>query len=98
MILLDDIEQHSSLQKPVIYYTSKDGIHYELFSKIPVWSQEEPILLENGKELKASRLERPEVCINDAGEFSALLVAVGEEPRSHDYIVIHPVNNFTPKN
>lgn len=88
----------TGVQKPVVYYTSKDGMNYELFSKIPVWTQEEPILLEDGTELSASRIERPQVYINDEGEFSALLVAVGVEERSHDYIVIRPVDNFVPEN
>ncbi|MGJ8638228.1 MAG: sulfatase-like hydrolase/transferase [Opitutaceae bacterium] len=88
----------TGVQKPVVYYTSKDGIDYELYSKIPVWTQEEPILLEDGTALKASRIERPQVYTNDAGEVAALLVAVGVEVRSHDYIVIRPVDNFVPKN
>ncbi|MEM9418089.1 MAG: glycoside hydrolase family protein [Planctomycetota bacterium] len=85
-------------QKSVVYYTSKDGIHYELFSKLPVWTQDEPIVLEDGSHLSASRIERPQVYINDDGEFAALLVAVGIEERSHDYIVIRPVDNFVPEN
>ncbi|MDF7825929.1 glycoside hydrolase family protein [Pontiellaceae bacterium B12227] len=88
----------TGIQKPVVYYTSKDGIHYELYSKIPVWTQTEPILLEDGTQLKASRIERPQVYINEQGEFCALLVAVGVEERSHDYIVIRPVDHFVPTN
>lgn len=86
------------IQKPVVFYTSKDGIHYELYSEIPVWTQEEPILLEDGTRLDASRIERPQVYVNEAGEVEALLVAVGIEERSHDYIVIRPVDKFIPKN
>lgn len=88
----------TGIQKPVVYYTSKDGINYELYSKVPVWTQDEPILLEDGSALEASRIERPQVYINEDGELSALLVAVGIEPRSHDYIVIRPVDDFVPQN
>ncbi|MEO0795803.1 MAG: glycoside hydrolase family protein [Verrucomicrobiota bacterium] len=88
----------TGVQKPVIYYTSKDGVNYELYSKIPVWTQTEPIICENGDQLRASRIERPQVYIDEDGQFAALLVAVGEEERSHDYIVIRPVDNFVPDN
>lgn len=88
----------TDVQKPVVYYTSKDGIEYELYSKIPVWSQTDPIPLENGEQLKVRRIERPEVYVNDAGEIIALLVCVGMEPRGHDYIVIRPVDHFVPEN
>lgn len=88
----------TGVQKPVIYYTSKDGIEYELYSKIPVWTQEEPIYLEDGSQLQVSRIERPQVFINEHGQLTALLVAVGIETRSHDYIVIRPVDKFVPTN
>lgn len=88
----------TGVQKPVIYYTSKDGINYELYSKIPVWTQTEPIYLENGKPLEVSRIERPQVYVNERGEVTALLVCVGMEPRGHDFIVIRPVDRFVPQN
>ena len=88
----------TGIQKPVIYYTSKDGIEYELYSKIPVWTQEEPIYLEDGSQLKVSRIERPQVYINEDGQLTALLVAIGIKTRSHDYIVIRPVDKFVPRN
>ena len=86
----------TGVQKPVIYYTSKDGIEYELYSKIPVWTQEEPIYLEDGSQLQVSRIERPQVFINEHGQLTALLVAVGIETRSHDYIVIRPAAKLVP--
>ncbi|MGC6505422.1 MAG: sulfatase-like hydrolase/transferase, partial [Coraliomargaritaceae bacterium] len=86
----------TGIQKPLVYYTSKDGVDYELYSKIPLWSQEEALKMEDGTELQVSRIERPQVYINEEGALTALLVAVGVEERSHDFIVIRPVDSFIP--
>ncbi|MBK1880058.1 glycoside hydrolase family protein [Pelagicoccus mobilis] len=84
--------------KSVIYFTSKDGIDYELYSDQPVWTQDELIPVGGKEGLKVSRIERPQVYVNDKGEVEALLVCVGIEQRGHDYIVIRPVDRFVPEN
>lgn len=88
----------TGIQKSVVYYTSKDGIHYELYSDVPVWSQDEPIPMEDGETRTVARVERPEVYLNENGEVEALLVCIGVEERGHDYIVIRPVDRFMPNN
>lgn len=98
VICTDWMGKITGIQKSVVFYTSKDGIHYELYSKIPVWSQREPIPMADGGERIVYKVERPQVYVNDSGELEALLVSVAREPGKHDYIVIRPVDSFVPDN
>ncbi|MEM1010844.1 MAG: glycoside hydrolase family protein [Planctomycetota bacterium] len=88
----------TGIQKAMVYYTSKDGIDYELYSDVPVWSPRDPIVLDDGTELSVSRVERPQVYVDENQTVIALLAAVGVAERSHDYIVIRPVDSFVPDN
>ena len=49
--------------KSVVFYTSKNGVDYELYSDQPVWTQTELIPIEGGESLKVSRIERPQVYV-----------------------------------
>lgn len=98
VICTDWMGKITGIQKSVVYYTSKDGIHYELFSKIPAWSQNDPIPMAGGTSRKVYKVERPQVYVNEQGELKALLVSVAKEPGKHDYIVIRPVDAFVPHN
>jgi hypothetical protein len=85
----------TGINKAVVYYTSKDGVNYELFSQVPVWSQNDPIPVLEGAELKVTKVERPEVCLDADGKVEAILAAV--HPISGaTYIVIRPVQPFRP--
>ncbi|MEM9252379.1 MAG: glycoside hydrolase family protein [Planctomycetota bacterium] len=98
-IICNDWEgKATGIQKAVVYYTSKNGIDYELYSDIPVWSQADPIPLEDGTELQVSRVERAQVYLDENKDFVALLAACSVEQFSHDYIVIRPVDRFVPGN
>lgn len=88
----------TGVQKSVICYTSKDGIHYELYSQIPVWSQTEPVPMQNGKSLNVKGIERPQVYVNDKGKLVALLASIYPAEGGPTYIIIRPVKNFVPKN
>ena len=88
----------TGVQKSVICYTSKDGINYELYSQIPVWSQTEPVPLQNGKSLIVKGIERPQVYVNDKGKLVALLASIYPAEGGPTYIIIRPVKNFKPKN
>ncbi|MDZ8119172.1 glycoside hydrolase family protein [Pontiella agarivorans] len=98
VICTDWMGKVTGIQKSVVYYTSKDGIHYELYSTLPVWSQNDPIPMEGGDSRTVYKVERPQVYVNDNGELEALLVSVAKEPGKHDYIVIRPVDHFVPAN
>jgi len=88
----------TGVQKSVIYYTSKDGINYELYSQIPAWSQTEPVPMQNGKSLNVKGIERPQVYVNDKGKLVALLASIYPAEGGPTYIIIRPVKNFVPKN
>ena len=88
----------TGVQKSVVYYTSKDGINYILYSQIPVWSQTEPVPLQSGAMLQVRGIERPQVFINEKRELTALLVSVHPATDVPTYILIRPVKNFVPKN
>ena len=86
----------TGVMKSVVYFTSRDGIRFELVSRIPVWSQTDPIPMADGTSRIVNRVERPQVYVNEKGEVEALLVAVGKEPHRHDFIAIRPVDQFVP--
>jgi len=86
----------TGINKAVVYYTSKDGIHYQLFSDVPVWSQNNLIPIEAGEGLKVDRVERPEVFRDSDGEVVAILAAV-QLDKAKAYIVIRPVSHFPPQ-
>ena len=88
----------TGVQKAVVYYTSKNGADYELYSPIPVWSQNDPVPLAGGGEFRVKGVERPQVYLNDQGAVTALLVSVYPEEQIPTYIIIRPVDNFVPEN
>jgi len=88
----------TGIAKAVVYYTSKDGVNYKLYSNLPVWSQNEPIPLTNGKSLSVKGVERPQVYIDDKGQMTALLASIHPNDKGGTFIVIRPVKNFVPKN
>ncbi|MEI6141017.1 MAG: glycoside hydrolase family protein [Mariniphaga sp.] len=88
----------TGVQKSVVYYTSKDGVNYELYSLIPVWSQTDPVPMQNGKMLKVKGIERPQVFTNKKGAVVALLASIYPDEGGPTYIIIRPVKNFKPKN
>ena len=88
----------TGIEKAVIYYTSKDGINYKLYSEIPVWSQNELIPIIGGDSLRVTKVERPQVYINEKGKMTALLASVHPPGIGATYIVIRPVKNFVPTN
>lgn len=88
----------TGVQKSLIYYTSKDGIYYDLYSQIPVWSQAEPVPLQNGQTLKIRGVERPQVYTNEKGAVVALLASVKPLEEGPTYVIIRPVKDFVPDN
>jgi len=88
----------TGVNKALIYYTSKNGIDYQLYSRIPIWSQKDPIPLEGGIELNVGGIERPQVYINEKEVLKAILVSVHPNNDTATYIIIRPVGDFIPNN
>ncbi|MFP4281467.1 MAG: glycoside hydrolase family protein [Opitutales bacterium] len=88
----------TGVEKAPVYYTSNDGVHYTLYSQIPLIEPVPGIKKENGKFRAIDKFERPEVYLNEQGEVIALLGAVRPAEDIPTYIVIVPVDNFTPEN
>jgi len=84
--------------KAMVFYTSKDGINYKLYSNIPVWTRNESFPLAEGGTSKPYKIERPQVYVNEKGGVEALLVAIEPTSKTESYIVIRPVKNFKPSN
>ena len=87
----------TGINKAVVYYTSKDGVHYQLFSDVPVWSQNDLIPVIGGEGLNVERVERPEVYLDTDGKVAAIMAAV-QLGKGCSYIVIRPVRNNLPTN
>ena len=90
----------TGVQKAVVYYTSKNGIDYQLESRIPVWSQRDPVPLRDGRSLEISGVERPQVFLDENGALVALLAGIYPANREKEstFIVIRPVDHFIPGN
>lgn len=88
----------TGIHKAVVYYTSKNGVDYELDSRVPVWSQKDPVPIANGKSLRITGVERPQVFQDEKGAVIALLASVYPADREKDstFIVIRPVDHFVP--
>jgi len=89
----------TGIEKSLVYYTSKDGINYEMDSNIPFWSQNDKIPVMDGDSLQVDGVERPQVYLDENGAVQALLVSVYPWKRNEPtYIIIRPVDQFTPDN
>ena len=75
-IILTDLHGHcTGMDKAFIYLTSTDGLKYQLVSKDPLMANAKPIRFVDGSETKFSRIERPQVVLNEKGEVIAILAA-----------------------
>ena len=87
----------TGIRKAIVYYTSKNGIDYELVSQEPVWSQNDPVPLADARSLTIAGVERPQVCLDDKGAVIALLASAYPSAKSEPtFIIIRPVDHFLP--
>jgi hypothetical protein len=95
-MLLTDLHVFASgLHKSFVYYTSQDGISYELVSKEPLFSNQNPIRFEDGSETKFLRIERPNVFLDEEGAVIAVLAACSPEKKTEGArILVFPVDRF----
>lgn len=95
LICTDWKSKATGIFKAGTYYVSKNGRHYQLVSRIPVFNRFKPFHFSDGSEVRFSRIERPQVVLNQKHQVTALLTAV--LPKSGlSYILIQPVKNFYP--
>jgi arylsulfatase A-like enzyme len=95
MLLTDLHGLASGLHKSFVYYTSRDGISYELVSKDPLFSNQNPIRFEDGSETKFLRIERPNVVLDEQGAVIAVLAACSPENQKEGArILVFPVDRF----
>jgi len=78
--------------KAFTYYTSQEGLKYELVSKDPILVRNDPIRFSDGSSYKFSRIERPNVVLDEKGNVIAMLAACLPEKRElGSRIVVFPV-------
>lgn len=95
-VLLNDWKgKATGISKAGAQYLSKDGIHYTLLSREPVFTKTVPF--DDGSTETFSRRERPFIYVNEQGEamalFTACLPASGPAR-----IVGQPVDHYVPTN
>ena len=95
-LLLNDWKGHATgIGKAGAQYFSKDGIHYQLVSREPVFTK--TVRYDDGTSETFSRRERPFVYVNEKGEALALFTAC-LPLKGPARVVVQPVNRYYPDN
>lgn len=95
-VLLNDWKgKATGISKAGAQYFSKDGLHYTLMSKEPVFTKTVPY--DDGTSETFSRRERPFVYTNEKGEAIALFTACLPQD-GPARVVVQPVKNYCPGN
>ncbi len=95
-IVLNDWKGHATgVNKNGAQYFSRDGVHYELMSHVPVFTK--TVKYDDGTEETFSRRERPFVYTNDQGEAVALFTACLRDEHSA-VVVAQPIDRYVPGN
>ena len=95
-MLLTDLHGFATgFHKSFAYYTSLDGISYELVSREPLFTNQIPIRFEDGSETKFLRIERPNIFLDRDGSVTAVLAACSPENQKEGArILVFPVDRF----
>lgn len=95
-IVLNDWKGHATgTNKNGAQYFSKDGVHYTLASRDPVFTKTVPY--DDGTSETFARRERPFIYANEKGEAIALFTAC-MPTNQHARIVVQPIRNYYPDN
>jgi hypothetical protein len=95
-LLLNDWKGRATgIGKGGAQYFSKDGVHYQLMTREPVFTKTVPY--DDGTSETFSRRERPFVYTNEKGEVIALFTACMPKDE-HARILVQPVKNYYPGN
>lgn len=75
-MLLTDLHGYATgKHKAFTYYTSKDGLNYNLVSKTPLLANQLPVKFDDGSEIKYRLIERPNIVLDEEGDVIAILAA-----------------------
>lgn len=95
-IVLNDWKGHATgVNKNGAQYFSKDGVHYQLMSRAPVFTK--TVKYDDGTEETFNRRERPFIYTNEKGEVLALFTACLRDEH-HAIVVVQPVDHYVPSN
>jgi hypothetical protein len=95
-LLLTDVKGHlTGTFKSGSQYFSKDGVHYEAMSAVPVFSK--TVIYDDGTSETYKRRERPFIYTNEKNEVMALFTACMTSDNK-TCIVVNPVNHYVPGN
>ncbi|HXF10375.1 MAG TPA: glycoside hydrolase family protein, partial [Desulfuromonadaceae bacterium] len=95
-IVLNDWKGHATgTNKNGAQYFSKDGVHYTLLSRDPVFTKTVPY--DDGTSETFARRERPFVYVNEKGEALALFTAC-MPTNEHARVIGQPIRNYYPDN
>jgi hypothetical protein len=95
-VLLNDWKgKATGVGKSGAQYFSKDGIHFQLMSREPVFTK--TVNYDDGTSETFSRRERPFVYTNDKGEVIALFTAC-LPPDGPARVIVQPVDHYYPGN
>lgn len=95
-ILLNDWKSHATgIFKAGAQYFSKDGVHYTLVSREPVFTK--TVTYDDGTSQTFARRERPFVYVNDKGVALALFTACMTSDQ-HAHVVVQPIKDYYPRN
>jgi beta-xylosidase len=99
VILMDWRGHCTGINKAFIYLTSTDGLKYQLVSNDPLIVRTKPIRFDDGSETQFSRIERPQVVLNEKGEVIAILAAClpqdSDKTGDGSRILVFPVDRYS---
>jgi hypothetical protein len=98
-ILVNDWKQVSYMPgKPLLYYYSKDGVRYHLYSDVPVIHEEDGVEFDDGSKEHYIRMERPNIYLNEKNAVGAVISTALKDYGTNPFIIVWPVDNFYPAN
>ena len=96
-MLVNDWKEASYMPgHPTLYYFSKDGKQFHLYSDTPVFPSSNEIEFADGSVETFLRMERPNVYVNEAGEVEAFMSTAVKDYQTEAQIVVWPVDRFVP--
>ncbi|SJZ46690.1 glycoside hydrolase family protein [Sediminibacterium ginsengisoli] len=94
-VILSDLKGDATgVNKNGAQYYSKDGVHYQLLSKDPVYTK--TVNYDDGTSYTFRRRERPFVFTNEKGEVTAFFTSCLTD-KDRSWIEAQPVKNYVPE-
>ena len=96
-MLVNDWKEASYMPgHPTLYYYSKDGKKFHLYSDEPVFPSSNEIQFSDGSVETFLRMERPNIYVNEDGEVEAFMSTAVKNYQTEARIVVWPVDRFVP--